>query len=105
MQTTEAQEDRIDAQEGEVRDPSAPYDKQPDDGQQGTREPVVPASSESAHPSAHAGPKVDEIEEAPDELQAAVGRNPFLRKRDRQVPRASTNLALRYPHPCGPPVW
>ena len=52
-----------------------------------------------------AATQIDALEEASYDLEAAVGRDPLAREGDRKLPSTSANLALRYPHPCGPPVW
>ena len=105
VQTTEAQEDGIGPEKREVGDPSPAHDQQADQGQQDAREAVVPIRHHAPQAIPHPSAQIDEIEEVPHDLEAAVRRDPLVRKSDRQVPCASTNRVLRYPHPCGPPVW
>ena len=105
VQATKAQEDRISPQKRQVSHSGATYDEQSQHRQNHADEAVVALATDTAHPVTQAGTKIDELEEAPHNLEASVGRDPLAGKRDRKVLRTSANPVLRYPHPCGPPVW
>jgi hypothetical protein len=105
VESAEAQDDRIDAEKRQVRDPSAPHNDQPHHGQEHPDEPVVPLSPQPPDRGRHALSELEHLEEAPDQLQSAVCGDALLGERDRNVGMGSSaNPALRYSHNSGPPV-